>query len=150
MKNTVKQLTVLIVMAGLVIGLASCANKFKPKLNSQQGINFNVTTLAQAKELAKSQNKPLFVFAHASWCPTCKKMEQEVLIKKELGETYNQQFVNVAIDVDSPEGKKLNEAYHIRATPTLFFFNADGAAAKKLEGFTTSDELLAVAQELKR
>ncbi len=140
----------LFAVIGLCVTLAACSNKFKPQLNSQQGINFKVTSLAQALQLAKTQNKPLFVFAHASWCPTCKKMEQEVLVKKDLGETYNNQLVNVAIDVDSPEGKKLNELHTIRATPTLFFFNADGSVAKKLEGFTTDQELLAVAHELGR
>lgn len=141
---------VLFGVIGLSIAFAACSNKFKPQLNSAHGINFKVTTLAQAMEFSKVQNKPLFVFAHASWCPTCKKMEQEVLVKKELGETYNAQLINIAIDVDSPEGKKLNEQYPIRATPTLFFFNPDGTVAKKLEGFTTDEELLAEAQELKK
>jgi thiol:disulfide interchange protein len=143
-------LFVLLGVIGLSIAFAACSNKFKPQLNSAEGVNFKVTTLARAQELSKAQNKPLFVFAHASWCPTCKKMEQEVLVKKELGETYNAQLINVAIDVDSPEGKKLNEQYPIRATPTLFFFNPDGTLTKKLEGFTTDEELLGEAKELKK
>jgi len=79
MKKTASRLLIFVMGAGLCFYLISCKTSYKPVLNSQEGINFKVTTLADAKEIAKAQNKPLFVFAHASWCPTCKKMEQEVL-----------------------------------------------------------------------
>ncbi|AYL98821.1 LysE family transporter [Mucilaginibacter celer] len=147
MKKSAQILLVFVITAG--IALASCTQKFKPKLNSQQGINFKTVSLADAQALAKAEKKPLFVFAHASWCPTCKQMEQEVLIKKELGDVYNAKVVNVAIDIDSPDGKKLQAVYPIRATPTLFFFNADGSPARKLEGFTKAEVLLAEEGELK-
>jgi threonine/homoserine/homoserine lactone efflux protein/thiol-disulfide isomerase/thioredoxin len=149
MKKSAQILLVFLVTAA-AIGFASCTPKFKPNLNSKQGINFKITSLADAQAIAKAENKPLFIFAHASWCPTCKQMEQEVLIKKELGDTYNANVVNVAIDIDSKDGKKLQEQYPIRATPTLFFFNADGSPAKKLEGFTTAETLLAEEGELKK
>jgi thiol-disulfide isomerase/thioredoxin/threonine/homoserine/homoserine lactone efflux protein len=148
MKKSAQILLVFLVTAA--VGFASCTPKFKPNLNSKQGINFKITSLTDAQAIAKAENKPLFVFAHASWCPTCKQMEQEVLIKKELGDAYNANVVNVAIDIDSKDGKKLQESYPIRATPTLFFFNTDGTPAKKLEGFTTADVLLAEEGELKK
>lgn len=136
-------------IAGLSFGITSCTRRYKPMLSSHDGVNFKITSLAQAEEIAKAENKPLFVFAHASWCPTCKKMEQEVLVQKKLGNIYNQEFVDVAIDIDSPEGHKLNDLCKIRATPTLFFLNPDGSIAKKSEGFMTAEELLATAQSLK-
>ena len=143
MKRIAQTSLLFLVLAGLSFGISSCARKFKPVLSSERGVNFKTISLAEAKTTAKAENRPLFVFAHASWCPTCKKMEQEVLIQKELGDVYNRKFVNVAIDIDSPEGHRLNALYPIRATPTLFFFKPDGSIAKKLEGFTTVDGLLA-------
>ncbi|OKS88073.1 hypothetical protein RG47T_3537 [Mucilaginibacter polytrichastri] len=139
----------LVIAVGICLYMASCRTSYKPLLHSQEGINFKVTTLADARQSAEAQNKPLFVFAHASWCPTCKKMEQEVLIQKELGAAYNQDFVNVAIDIDSPDGKELQKIYPIRATPTLFFFNKGGNIAKKIEGYTTAEKLLAEAKTIK-
>lgn len=134
---------------GLCMGLACCRTNYKPLLSSQQGINFKVITMGQARQIAKDENKPLFVFEHASWCPTCKKMEQEVLIQKELGDVYNKNIVNVAIDVDSPEGHRLSEQFPVRVTPTLLFFKRDGTVAGKLEGFTDANALLAQASRLK-
>jgi len=148
MKKITPRLFVFFAAIGLCFYMVSCKTNYKPILNSQEGINFKVTTLADAKAAAKTQNKPLFVFAHASWCPTCKKMEQEVLVRKELGVVYNPNFVNVAIDIDSPDGKELQKIYPIRATPTLLFFNSAGDFAQKVEGYTTEDELLAEAKIL--
>jgi thioredoxin 1 len=130
----------------LIVGLASCKSKYTPVLSSQQGINFSLISLEQAKQKAHAENKPLFVFVHATWCPTCKKMEHEVLVQKQLGDVYNENFINDAIDLDSPEGKLLNQSIQIQATPTLFFFNADGKLIQKLEGFTSATQLLTLAK----
>jgi thiol:disulfide interchange protein len=132
-----------------IFGLASCATKSKPMFNSPEGIKFKFISLEMAKKEAGSANKPLFVFAHASWCPTCKQMEKEVLIDKQLGNTFNTAFLNVAIDIDSPDGRLLTKLYPIQGTPTLLFFTSRGDMAKKIVGFTTTDELLATARELK-
>jgi thioredoxin 1 len=144
MKNIIKGFLIFL----LVAGLASCKSKYTPVLSSQQGINFSVISLEQAKQKAHAENKPLFVFVHATWCPTCKKMEHEVLVQKQLGDVYNKNFINDAIDLDSPEGRLLNQSIPIRATPTLFFFNADGKLVEKLEGFTDVNNLLLDSKQL--
>ena len=148
MKKTVATLFTFVLATITCFYLISCKTSYKPMLNSRAGINFKVTTLDDARLAAKTQNKPLFLFAHASWCPTCKKMEQEVLVQKAVGAAYNQDFVNVAIDIDSPAGKELQKSYPIRATPTLFFFKADGSLAKKIEGFADVDDLESAALQV--
>ncbi len=148
-KNTQRHL-LLLGFAGLFLGLLSCNSKHKAMLTSREGINFKITSLAQAKQLAKEENKPLFVFAHASWCPTCKRMEYEVLNQKAIGEIYNKDIVNVAIDIDSPDGKQLGAQFPIRATPTLLFFHPDGSVAKKIEGYAGAGDLLLVEDQLKQ
>ena len=144
MNNITRVLLIFLLFAGL----ASCKSKYTPVLSSQQGINFKVISLEQAKQEAHAANRPLFVFVHATWCPTCKKMEHEVLVQKQLGDVYNKDFINDAIDLDSPEGKLLNQSISITATPTLFFFNADGKLVKKLEGFAGVNELLWAGKQL--
>jgi thioredoxin 1 len=150
MKKNVQRYSTLLGFAGLFLGITSCKAKYKAMLTSGEGINFKVTSLVQAKQLAKNENKPLFVFAHASWCPTCKQMEHEVLNQKALGDVYNKDVVNVAIDIDSPDGRELNTQFPIRATPTLLFFNPDGSVARKIEGFAVAGDLLLVENQLKR
>jgi thioredoxin 1 len=143
--NIIFALGILFCMALLI---TSCTQRYKPVLSSTDGVGFSTITLEQAKAQAKRDHRPLFVFTHATWCPTCKKMEQEVLIKKDIGDVFNEKFVTLAIDLDSPEGHKLNQQYPIKATPTLFFFNQDGKLIKKTEGFADERELLEEAQVL--
>lgn len=147
--RSIRSILALVIITA-VISMTACKMKYKPLLSSEDGINFKEITLDEALETAKKENKPLFVFAHASWCPTCKQMESEVLVKKELGDSLNDNLLNVAIDIDSPAGKLLQRSYPIRATPTLLFFNADGSLKKKVEGSASSDELLAVAALFKK
>jgi len=149
MKKYAQQYLFLLAFAGMLLVFASCRTKYKPMLTSQEGINFKITSFADAKQAAKDENKPLFVFAHASWCPTCKQMEHEVLNQKALGDIYNKDVVNVAIDIDSPDGHVLNKEFPIRATPTLLFFNPDGTLARKIEGYTVAGDLLLVENQLK-
>lgn len=149
MKKNIFGLLMVASITGLLLSSGFSGSRLAPLFNAKEGINFEVTSLAKAQEIAKAENKPLFVFAHATWCSTCKKMEKEVLIRKELGDAYNQAFLNVAIDIDSKDGKQLKDIYPIRATPTLFFFNADGSIAKKIEGFATTEDLMAVVNQMK-
>src|ERR1700749_3037613 len=81
-KNIMKRIILLISLAAIT--LTACKSHYKPVLTSGQGINFKVTSLDSALNEVKAAKKPLFVFAHASWCPTCREMEQTVLIRKEL------------------------------------------------------------------
>lgn len=134
------------VLATLI--LASCRTHYKPVLSSNLGVNFKVAPFKEGLSLAKSDKKPLFVFIHASWCPTCKKEEQEVLVQERVGSPFNKKFVNVAIDLDSKDGKDFQKEYPVHATPTLFFFNPDGTLAQKIEGFATSDTLLSATAQL--
>jgi thioredoxin len=149
MKKNAPRYLLLLGFAGLFSGLSSCKTKYTAMLSSEEGINFQVTSLDQAKQLAKSENKPLFVFAHASWCSTCKQMEHEVLNQKMLGDLYNKDVVNVAIDIDSPDGRELNTQFPIRATPTLLFFEPDGSVTKKIEGYAAVQDLLLVEKQLR-
>jgi thioredoxin 1 len=109
----------------------------------------SIISFRDALETAEKGNKPLFVFVHASWCPTCKKMENEIFTENVLGNYYNNKLVCDAIDFDSREGKKLNKMFPVTATPTLLFFSAKGKLEKKLEGFTAARDLLDLAETLK-
>jgi thiol-disulfide isomerase/thioredoxin len=150
MKKHAQRYLLLLGFAGVFLGLHSCNSRYKAMLTSHEGINFKVTSLTRAMQLAKDENKPLLVFAHASWCPTCKRMEYEVLNQKILGDNYNKDVVNVAIDIDSPDGQQLAKLYPIRATPTLLFFKSDGSVARRMEGYTGAGDLLLVEKQLKQ
>jgi thiol-disulfide isomerase/thioredoxin len=99
-----------------------------------QGIEFTKGTWVEAVELAKSQNKPLFVDAYAEWCGPCKRMAATTFKDKDVGEFFNKNFINVKIDCEKPDGLKFKQKYPVSAYPTLYFIGNDGAVIHRVVG----------------
>lgn len=84
------------------------------------------TVLSTALAQAEKQGKLLFVDCYTTWCGPCKNLSKNIFPLKEVGDFYNQHFVNAKFDMDQPEGKMMMEKYQIRGFPTLLFLNANG------------------------
>jgi len=102
-------------------------------------------TMEEAQELAKENDKKIFVFGQADWCHYCIKMEKEVFSKEEVIKSLNNYFYVVELTVDSDEELTFNgETYTmshlsgmlgIDATPTLFFIDENGEFIARQPGF---------------
>ncbi len=111
------------------------------------GIDFKKMTLEEAKELAKKKNQLVFVDAYTSWCGPCKQMAATTFKDAEVGELFNEKFINIKIEMEKdPEGPAVAMKYRVRAYPTLLFIDGDGNLVKSIVGFQTKDRLLALAQ----
>lgn len=136
----------------LTFVLTSCdTNSAKDAIyvNSKEGIHFFSGTLDSAMIISKAEHKPLFIMVHASWCSVCTKMKKEVLPKKEIGDLYNSNFLNVLVDYDSKEGKLLQNKYEIEGTPTFIYLSAGEDLLNKISGFQEVDDLIYAAKKLK-
>ena len=58
-----------------------------------QGIQFREGSWKEILEIAKKENKLVFVDNYTSWCGPCKKMVSEVFPLKEVGDFYNANFI---------------------------------------------------------
>ena len=61
-----------------------------------QGIEFFHGTLEEAKEIAKRENKLIFIDCYTTWCGPCKMLSKFVFTDPEMGEFYNENFINLA------------------------------------------------------
>lgn len=73
-------------------------------LFSQDGIKFGKQSFAKTLEQAKKENKLIFLDAFASWCGPCKLLDKNVFPKKEVGDYFNANFLNLHIDMEKGEG----------------------------------------------
>ena len=112
------------------------------------GIQFFDGTWAEAVEAAKAENKLIFLDAYASWCGPCKLLKRRVFTDPDVGEFFNDNFINVAMDMEKGEGRRLANELKVTAYPTLFFINAEGQVIKKAVGYHTSEQLLGVAKPM--
>jgi len=86
-----------------------------------QGIEFFHGTWKEALEEAKKQDKLVFVDAYAQWCGPCKKMAKNTFTKAEVGDFHNQNFVNLKLDMETPDGRDFGGKYPVSAYPTLLY-----------------------------
>jgi len=68
-------------------------------ISAQSGVRFQTGSLAAMKQIAKEQNKNLFIDTYASWCIPCRRMDK-VFAKKEVQAFFisNNEGIQIASD----------------------------------------------------
>lgn len=98
------------------------------------GMNFFEGTWEEVLEEAKKNNSIIFVDAYAAWCGPCKWMAKNIFPAPVVGEFYNQNFINVKIDMEKGQGPDLAKKYNVRAYPTFLFLDSKGDVVHKAVG----------------
>jgi len=59
--------------------------------------------LKEGLELARSENKPVFLFLYVSWCDKCQRMDKKVFTNKEVQSIIEKNFIPVKLnpEIDS-------------------------------------------------
>lgn len=122
-----------------------------------KGINFDHSTnwkgiLAKAK----TENKYIFVDCFTTWCGPCKYMSNIIFPMEEVGNFYNDKFINVAMQFDSTINDAENikagyadaafifEEYKIMYYPTFLFFSPDGELLHRKSGSYEAKEFITI------
>jgi thiol-disulfide isomerase/thioredoxin len=113
---------------------------------AQSGIQFTQGTWKEILAQAEKDNKLIFVDAYAEWCGPCKMMARDVFTAQEVGDFFNQQFINAKIDMEKGEGRGLSEAFGIMAYPTLLFVDHSGEIVHRAVGYHTSELLIGLGE----
>lgn len=136
----------------LAIGLISMAFVVKNKEDRKQesvGIKFQHISLEEAKKMAIENDMFIFIDAYTSWCGPCKKMAATTFQNEEVGEVFNNKFVNLKIDCEKDaDGPEISRLYKIRAYPTLLIIDSEGKLIKQKIGFQTEDQLIDFANSV--
>lgn len=143
----------------VLVSVAMLAMAFVPSENNQEvgqtvnqaesGIRFKSMSLEKAKQLAKETDKLIFIDAYTNWCGPCKRMAATSFMEEEVGEIFNERFVNIKIEMEKDaEGPEVARLYKVRAYPTLLVINSEGKLIKQSVGFMTADQLIAFANSI--
>ncbi|MEP7236507.1 MAG: thioredoxin family protein [Ferruginibacter sp.] len=139
--------SVFIILAVLVF---ACLPKVSNSNNAKRektaatevGIQFMESDWNKALQEAKKQNKPIFLDAYTSWCGPCKMLKNNTFTDKAVGEYFNKNFINVALDMEKGDGIAVAEKYQIRAYPTLIITDADQKSVSVSEGYINPSQLI--------
>lgn len=118
-------------------------------INAQDSqIQFTQMDWESTLQTAKEQNKLIFVDCYTSWCGPCKWMSANVFTDKEVSQYYNENFINVKLNMERGEGPQLAREFKIRAYPTLLFVNGDGEIVKRTMGAKEANKFLKLGKKV--
>ena len=95
---------------------------------------------------AKQERKLVFVDFYTDWCLPCRLMEKDVFMDRDLGNFFNENFINYKVDAEKGNGVNLAQIFDIKAYPTLLFLNDKGQVLERKEGAAYHTELRAMAE----
>lgn len=114
---------------------------------AQSGISFENGSWEEVLAKAKKENKVIFVDAYAAWCGPCKYMANNVFPVAEVGEFYNQNFINYKYDMEKGTGPVFANKYKITAYPTFLFIDGEGNVVHRALGGRDKNGLIALGEE---
>ncbi|MDN3665784.1 thioredoxin family protein [Algibacter miyuki] len=118
--------------------------KEKPKPDSE--INFKNGSFTSLLEIAKKENKLIFLDCYTSWCAPCKWMDKNVFTKPEVFSFYNKTFINVKLDMEKGEGPEIGKKYGVQSFPTYLFINHKGEVIHKSGSKMSAERFLDLGQ----
>lgn len=144
-----KNVLIVVIVLGIMAFIYFRSNpKVDFKEDSANGIHFQKGNYQEALDLAKKENKVVFLDIYATWCGPCKQLKKYTFADKSAGDFFNTNFVNMALDGEQEEGAALAQKFEIRAYPTLMFITPEGELIIKSPGFQTAPDLIGMGQEI--
>lgn len=82
---------------------------------------------------AASEDKPLFLYWGAQWCPPCNQIKATIFSQPEFVEK-SRLFVPVYLDGDTARAQKIGERFGVMGYPTMIVFNSAGQELTRIPG----------------
>lgn len=132
-----KTLTAFALVVFLAAGGASmAAGNVKGKTagsGAAPGIDWFDGTVDEAFAEAAREDKPVFLYWGAVWCPPCHAINNTVFKSPAFIER-SRLFVPVYLDGDTPNAQSAGERFRVRGYPTMIVFDARGEELTRIPG----------------
>ncbi len=112
-------------------------------LHQVGGIAWQKGDVDAAFAAAEAQNKPVFLYWGAVWCPPCNQVKATIFNRQDFIER-SRFFVPVYIDGDSASAQKLGDRFKVSGYPTMILFKPDGSEITRLPGEVEADQYMRV------
>jgi hypothetical protein len=131
--------TVAALLVCLSVGLAPVVGATAE--TAPAGVAWHAGDVDSAFARARLENKPLFLYWGAVWCPPCNQVKATVFSRQDFI-ARSQLFVPVYIDGDAPGAQKLGTRFNVGAYPTMVLFRPDGTEITRLPGEVDGDSYM--------
>ncbi len=128
----------LLILAALL--LAACSKAPESTANvapKQAGIAWvhsgTAADVDAAFARAKTEQRPVFLFWTAAWCPPCNHVKSTIFTRADFIEK-SRSFVPIYVDGDTPDGQALGKRFQVSGYPTTVLLRPDGTEVTRLSG----------------
>lgn len=127
-------------LAVLSLAMAMPLAQAQTTVNFRKGPDFD-----KILEEARQKDRMIFADLMATWCGPCKKADREVFHNDSLAPYFNEHFICVQYDADTPEGKAFQSRYNLTALPSFVFIRPSGEVAVREGGYSNPERLMGQA-----
>ncbi|MBT5143409.1 MAG: thioredoxin fold domain-containing protein [Gemmatimonadetes bacterium] len=129
-----------IVLASASFLLTACQDSSSPaELPTRQSevevadIAWFEGTVEQAFAEAQTQQRPVYLYWGAVWCPPCQEIKNTVFKSKQFI-AQTEQFIPVYLDGDTQQAQTWGETFGVKGYPTMIVFNPAGDEITRIPG----------------
>lgn len=109
------------------------------------------TSIIEASDIAKKENKFILIDFCADWCEACKDLDKYTYTNEDVINEIKANFITIKLDISkTPSLSEILSKYNVSALPTILFFNKDINIPidYKMIGFNKSEDFLKMLKEV--
>lgn len=109
------------------------ADEAAPGVVAGDSIRWYEGSVDAAFEAALDQDKPLFLYWGAAWCPPCHQIKDQIFSRPEFIQK-SRLFIPVYLDGDTERAQKYGDRFGVLGYPTVIVFSPDGRELTRIPG----------------
>ena len=115
---------------------------FTSLMGQSKEIEFSSNTWEYILAEAKVKKKLIFIDAYTSWCGPCKWAAKYVFTNKDVAIYYNENFINVSMDMEKGAGIAFAKKFQINSYPTFLIIDSKQEIVSRTEGVDETKKFL--------
>lgn len=135
MKKPLSSIIRAVIFLAAAVGLAYFGNlKYQAHLGQKaiDSTGLNALALDEAIALSKKSGKPVLANLSAIWCPSCRRLDTEVLSSEAVVQKIQSDYHYARVEYDSNEGKGFMERHQLSGFPNLIVLDGQGTAMHRI------------------
>jgi thioredoxin-related protein len=123
-------------------GAVDAGNPGNASGQSKSATTIDWQEYAPGMDLAKTQDKPIFLYFHADWCTYCRKLKKTTFLDTAVLSYLKDNFISISVDSD--KNKELSTQWRVKGLPTLWFLQSDASKISSIPGYVDETQFLYV------
>ncbi len=97
------------------------------------GIHWFDGSVEEGFALARQEQKPVYLYWGAVWCPPCQEIKHTVFLNKQFI-AQTELFIPIYLDGDTDRAQYWGDKFGVKGYPTMIVFNPDGEEVTRIPG----------------